>query len=69
MAVSVVFHQRGMKMGPSDWRALYFENIGNLAEGKVLGVGFSLPTQSKTQGGPTKPLVAHDKGMWALGPC
>lgn len=56
-------------MGPSDWRALYFENIGNLAEGKVLGVGFSLPTQSKTQGGPMKPLVAHDKGMWALGPC
>lgn len=51
MAVSVVFHQRGMKMGPSDWGALYLEKVGNLVEGKVLGVTFSLPTQ--TQGGPT----------------
>lgn len=53
MAVSVVFHQRGMKMGPSDWGALYLEKVGNLVEGKVLGVTFSLPTQSKKQSGPT----------------
>lgn len=57
---SVVFHQKGMKRGHSDWGALYLEKVGNL-ERKVLGVGFSLPTQSKTQGGPTKPAVAHDK--------
>lgn len=58
-----------MKMGPSDWGALHLEKVGNVAEEEVLGVGFSLPTQSKTQGGPTKPPVAHDKDMWALGPC
>lgn len=56
-------------MGPSDWGALHLEKVGNVAEEEVLGVGFSLPTQSKTQGGPTKPPVAHDKDMWALGPC